>query len=214
MNQSLARTDGSADGSSPDGRAILNSTWASLLGEVNAAARVAYALGRIRLLPPAAASVHPKRRTPWIAAIALAVVGIAVALGFGFGMSAPRPLGAVLFLGALVTILFVPIYILTALSCPFYDLRLRRNEFNLLLHGVIPVVGAAFFVPVFLGALGINFGGLGIAPLGGPARFTPWIALGWLALGVVVLAVLRRSRAESLRQLDRVFIHDEGPDSA
>jgi hypothetical protein len=40
------------------------------------------------------------------------VIAIAVSLGFGFAMSGPK--GATLFLGALVTLLFIPIYMLVA----------------------------------------------------------------------------------------------------
>ncbi|MGB0096885.1 MAG: hypothetical protein WBP81_30635 [Solirubrobacteraceae bacterium] len=86
--------------------AVINSTWASLSGEFNAASRVAFALGRVKLLSPQAASIHRKLRTPWIAAIGLAVIAIAVSLIFGFAMSGPKPMGATLFLGALVTLLF------------------------------------------------------------------------------------------------------------
>jgi amino acid transporter len=188
--------------------AILNSTWAGLLGEFNAGSRVAYALGRIRLLPSETARVHSKFRTPWVAATLLAIIAIAISLSFGFAMSGPRPLGAVLFLGALVTILFVPIYMLTALSCSAYYWRHQRSEFSILRHGIIPIVGAAFFVPVFLGALGIDFAGLGLAPLAGDARYTPWIALGWFVIGLAVFMFLRTSRSDRLNQLDRVFIHD------
>ncbi len=49
--------------------AVLNSTWASLIGEVNAGSRLAFALGRVKLLSPHAANIHRKLRTPWIAAI-------------------------------------------------------------------------------------------------------------------------------------------------
>jgi amino acid transporter/GAF domain-containing protein len=189
--------------------AVLNSTWASLIGEFNAGSRVAFALGRVKLLSPHAARTHRKLRTPWIAAIGLAVIAIAVSLTFGFAMSGPKPLGATLFLGALVTLLFIPIYMLVALSCPFYFWRHHRDEFNLIKHGVLPLAGVAFFVPVLIASLGINFAGLGIAPLHGPARYTPWIALVWIASGIVVYAWLLRERPETVDQLDRVFIVEE-----
>lgn len=189
--------------------AIINSTWASLLGEFNAASRVAFALGRIQLLPKEAASIHSRFRTPWIAAIGLAVIAIAVSLIFGFAMSGPKPLGAVLFLGALVTLLFIPMYMMVALSCLFYFWRHHRSEFNVIKHGLVPLVGTAVFVPVLIASLGINFAGLGIAPLAGDARFTPWIVLAWIVLGVIVYTRLRHRKREALGQLDRVFIHDD-----
>ena len=189
--------------------AVINSTWASLIGEFNAASRVAFALGRVKLLSPHAASIHRKLRTPWIAAIGLAVIAIAVSLSFGFAMSGPKPMGATLFLGALVTLLFIPIYMLVALSCLFYFWRHHRDEFSVIKHGVLPVVGVAFFVPVLIASLGINFAGLGIAPLTGDARYAPWIVLVWIALGIVVYAWLRLRRPETIGQLDRVFIVEE-----
>jgi amino acid transporter len=189
--------------------AVINSTWAGTIAEFNAASRVTLALGRIGLLPKKAAAVHPKHRTPYVAAIALAVIAIAVALIFGFSMSGPKPLGAVLFLGALVTLLFVPMYMLVALSCFAYFWRHHRSEFSVIKHGVVPIVGTAFFVPVLIASLGINFAGLGIAPLSGDARYTPWIVLGWLVIGVGAYFVLRQRRPEAMTQLDRVFIHDD-----
>jgi amino acid transporter len=189
--------------------AVINSTWAGTMAEFNAASRVAFSMGRIGLLPKQAAAVHPKRRTPYVAAITLAVIAIAVALIFGFSMSGPKPLGATLFLGALVTLLFIPMYILVAVSCTAYFWRYHRSEFNVIKHGLIPLVGAAFFVPVLIASLGINFAGLGIAPLSGDARYTPWIALGWLVIGVAAYFVLRQRRPLAISQLDRVFIHDD-----
>jgi amino acid transporter len=189
--------------------AVINSAWAGAIAEFNAASRVALALGRIGLLPKKAAAVHPKHRTPYVAAIALAVIAVVVALTFGFSMGGPKPLGAVLFLGALVTLLFVPMYILVAVSCFTYFWRHHRSEFNVIKHGVIPMVGAAFFVPVLLASLGIDFAGLGIAPLSGDARFAPWIVLVWLVMGVGAYFVLRQRRPGTIAQLDRVFIHDD-----
>jgi amino acid transporter/GAF domain-containing protein len=189
--------------------AIINSAWASLIGELNAGSRVAFALGRVKLLSSHAARTHRTLRTPWIAAIGLAVIAIAVSLTFGFAMSGPKPLGATLFLGALVTLLFIPIYMLVALSCPFYFWRHHRDEFNVIKHGVLPVAGVAFFVPVLIASLGIDFAGLGIAPLHGDAHYAPWIALAWVATGIVVYAWVQRERPETVEQLDRVFIVEE-----
>jgi amino acid transporter len=139
----------------------------------------------------------------------IAVISITISLIFGFSMSGPRPLGGVLFLGALVTIFFVPIYIMVALSCTFYFWRRRRAEFNWIKHGVVPVVGAAFFA-----SLGIDFGGLGIAPLAGAARYTPWVVLAWAAVGIAAYPVLRQRRGDAIRQLDHVFLHEDDAETA
>jgi amino acid transporter len=113
----------------------------------------------------------------------------------------------------LVTIFFVPIYIMAALSCTLYFWRKQRSEFNWIKHGVVPLIGAAFFVPVFIASLGIDFAGLGIAPLAGAARYTPWVVLAWAAVGIVAYPVLRQRRPNAIRQLDDVFIHEDDVDA-
>jgi amino acid transporter len=56
---------------------------------VNAASRVGYALGRVRILPDQLASVHRSWRTPWIAAAFICLLGIAIALILGYGLDGP-----------------------------------------------------------------------------------------------------------------------------
>jgi hypothetical protein len=48
----------------------------------------------------------------------------------------------------------IAIYMVVNLSCLVFYLRERRGQFNLLLHGLIPLLGIAAFVPAFLTAVG------------------------------------------------------------
>jgi amino acid transporter len=189
--------------------AVLNSTFASVLGITNGAVRISYALGRIGVFPRQAAYLHPRFRTPWVMILAVAVISLGVGLILGWTLGGPA--AGFAFLGALVTLLFVPIYGLSSLSCMFYYLRYRRSEFNIFLHGFCPVLGALFLVPVLIAAFGIDFFGLGIPALAGAARWAPWIALGWLLLGVVGYFYLRSRRPSALEQLDRIFIDEPQP---
>jgi amino acid transporter len=186
--------------------AVLNSTFASVLGITNGAVRISYALGRIGVFPRQAGYLHPRFRTPWVMIVAAAVISLGVGLILGWTLGGPS--AGFAFLGALVTLLFVPIYGLSSLSCMFYYLRYRRSEFNIILHGVCPVLGALFLVPVLIASFGVNFLGLGIPPLSGASRWTPWIALGWLVLGVAGYFFLKRRHPDALEQLDRIFIDE------
>lgn len=112
----------------------------------------------------------------------LLAIGYALGVGFAFG----APLKALVFQGTISTILIVAIYMATGLSCIVYYLRERRGEFNLLLHGLIPLASFALFIPVLLAALGVDFAGLGITPLASPANDAPYVIYGWLAAGVLV----------------------------
>jgi amino acid transporter len=138
-----------------------------------------------------------------LAQAAVAVV-ISIVLGFALG----SPANAFGFLGAVVVILFVPIYGLSAVSCFFYYYRKQRSEFNVILHGVIPIAALLAFLPILLAALGIDFAGLGIAPLTGAAQYAPEIAIGWIVIGVIVYFVMRRARPQSMKQLDHIFIDE------
>lgn len=186
--------------------AVINSAFASVLGVTNGAVRIGYALGRIRVFPSKAASIHRKFGTPWVMVAVIALISTVLGLLLGWRMGGPS--AGFAFLGALVTLLFVPIYALAALSCPVYYWRERRDEFNLVLHGVFPVLGALFLVPVFVASFGVNFLGLGIPALSGDARFAPLIAGIWVALGIAAFFYFRANRPETLDQLDRIFVDE------
>jgi amino acid transporter len=182
--------------------ALVNSSVAGSNASSVATTRVGYALGRIGMLPRALTHINEKTGTPTVAVAVQAVFAIAFALGLGFALGGP--LKALLLQGTISTVLIVVIYILTCASCVSYYLRERRGEFNLLLHGVIPVLGVLVFVPVLLAGLGIDFGGLGIQPLAYPATIAPWVIYAWLAIGAGVLGyflVRDRRRLAQTREL-------------
>ena len=57
---------------------------------------------------------------------------------------------------------------------------------------------------MLLAGLGIDFGGLGMEPLGYPATIAPWVIYAWLGLGLIVLGyflVTDRSRIAQTRLL-------------
>jgi amino acid transporter len=190
--------------------AVINSAFASVLGVTNGAVRIGFALGRIGVFPKKTASIHQRFGTPWIMVAVVAAISAVLGLLLGWRMGGPS--AGFAFLGALVTLLFVPVYALAALSCTFYYWRHRRDEFNLLLHGVFPVLGALFLVPVLVASFGINFFGLGIPALSGNARFAPLIAGSWLALGIAAFFYFRKYRPGTLEQLDRIFIDEPAAD--
>jgi amino acid transporter len=187
--------------------ALVNSGIAGSNASSVATTRVGYAMGRVGLLPRAFTSVNDKYRTPtWAVHVqALFAIGYLVALGFALH----GPLNALVLQGTISTILIVAIYILTCLSCVLYYLRAQRRHFNVLLHLVVPVVGALALVPVLLAAFGVDFAHLGISGLTYPADVAPLICLAWMVLGVLLLgyfAVRDRSRIAETR---RVFTEEE-----
>jgi amino acid transporter len=70
--------------------AVANSAIANSNASANAATRTWFALGRIRLLPPALAHVNPRWRSPDVAVVTQLVVGIGVSLWLGLRGGRPR----------------------------------------------------------------------------------------------------------------------------
>jgi amino acid transporter len=189
--------------------ALVNSAVAGSNASAVATTRVGYALGRIRMLPRVMARVHPRLGTPTVAVHVQMIVAIGYALVAGYAFGAP--LQALVFQGTLSGIVIVAIYMTTGLSCVAYYLRERRSEFNVLLHGVIPVASCLLFLPVLLATVGVNFAGLGITPLAPPANKAPYVIYAWLVAGLAVLAYFLKTDRSRIARTGLVF---EAPEAA
>jgi amino acid transporter len=187
--------------------AIVNSAFANSNAGANAASRVGFALGRVGILPRALAQVHPRYKTPYMAVHVQGALGIALALVLGFALGGP--LLAFFLLGTIATLVIVLIYILTNVSNLVFFVREHRDELNPIWNVFVPIVGTVIFIPVLLAAFGIDFGGLGIVPLGPPANAAPWIVLAWLVLGAVLYAFLSSRAPGRIQELAKTFIEAE-----
>jgi amino acid transporter len=186
--------------------AVLNSAIANSNAGANAATRVGYALARIGLLPRALQRVHPTFRTPYVAVHVQAIGGIVLAVVLGYVTGGP--LNAFALLGTVATIIVVTIYILTNISNLVFYLRERRGEFNLVLNGIVPVVGSLIFLPALVAAFGIDFAGLGITPLTSPANLAAPIIGVWMLIGIVLLIYFSQTSPNRIAETGRVFLDD------
>ena len=121
--------------------AILNSSLANANSGATAATRTLFAMGRVRLLPGWFAAVHPTNRTPVNAVHFQAISAIIIAVVLGVILANdpfPTPEGAgsfgglnvYVFLGTMLGLIFVFLYIMVNLACIGYFWRQRRDEFN------------------------------------------------------------------------------------
>ncbi len=193
--------------------AIANSAIANSNAGANAATRVGFALGRIHLLPSALASIHPVYRTPHIAVHLQAVLGIVAAIGLGWYFGSQAPLNAYALLGTIITLLLISIYILTNLSSMAFYWRERHDEFNWLLHFVVPVVGTLIFIPVLVASAGIDFAGLGISALTSPANMAVPVILVWMVIGIALLLYFRATSPERIERTAALYISGEDASS-
>jgi len=107
--------------------------------------------------------------------------------------------------GTISTVLIVLIYICTGASCAVFYLREHRDEFNPLLHLLIPLAASVLFIPVLLAAFGVDFAGLGIQPLAAPASYAPYVIVAWMLLAVIVLCYFAATDRQRITATRLVF---------
>ena len=161
----------------------LTSTVGVLIAAVNSQARLVFNAGREGLLPRWIGKVHPKRKTP--------INAIYTFTGIAGGIIAVWCLGHLIFgnggsmdglnyfdeSGTMGTILILVVYFLANLALPFYYRKYRPQEFNVLKHLILPVLGMiAIAVPVYY--------------LCKPGQANPYNWFPYAALGIIVISVI------------------------
>jgi amino acid transporter len=160
----------------------MTSTLGVLIAAVNSQSRLIFNAGREGLLPRWLGKVHPVRRTPvnaMFAFIGIATVIIVVwALAHLIGGTGGEMNSINFFTesSTMGTILILVVYFLSNLALPFYYRRYRPQEFNIVKHAVLPVLGMiAIAVPMYY-----------LVKPGQPAPLN-WFP--YAALGVIVVSV-------------------------
>lgn len=180
------------------------SFFGAALAIVNGGSRILYTVGVDGLLPRWTAFLHPTRQTPIGAVAGLCIIGLVsgIALGLAF-----TPTGAFSFLGTLDALFVILIYALVNIACIRYFWRKRKDAgvkngdgeenggelekgggklrpYNVLLHGVFPVLSTLIITAIFLSAI--------LSPGPGPLSYIPYIMGVWIVLGVIVLVAMRK----------------------
>jgi len=161
----------------------LTSTLGVLISAVNSQCRLIFNAGREGLLPRWIGRVHPTRLTPVNAIITFIGIATIIVAGWALGHLFGGSTGSLSALnyfsesGTMGTILVLVVYFLANLALPFYYLKYRREEFSVLKHAILPVLGMlAIAVPVYY--------------LCKPGQPNPYNWFPYAALGVVVLSVI------------------------
>jgi len=179
--------------------AIVNSIAANSNAAVNAATRVFYALARNRLAPRPLGRTHPTFKTPHIAIIWLSIFAVVLSLLLGWKWG---PLIGFALIANLAVIVVVVVYIMICLGCVWYYLTKRREDFNPLLHLVLPLGGAVLFAfPLYFQYVK--------TPPDYPIKYANWLGIGWIVAGVVLTFVAWSRAPERLRDMERVYVEDE-----
>jgi amino acid transporter len=175
-----------------------------------AGSRTLFAMGREGVLPKAFAHTHPRFKTPVNATLAVVAVAIVMALIIGYPLSDSafgQPFSNYYFWATLGTLLIIVVYIMICIGGIVFFHRTRSTRrWNPLVHVVIPVVGAVVFAAALYGSVHPTPPGI--------LKWTPYLAIIWLVLGIGVLLWLRSRRPDSVARIGSILGEEGGADAA
>jgi len=181
--------------------AVIVSAFIASLAGVHLTARTFFAMGREGGLPRVFAWTHPRFRSPWVGvALSLLITfRLGLVLGRHWGKPAPAPFTYIQFMALTATLAILAVYILVSVSGMLSFWRTRRESvaYNVFLDillplGAIAVCGYTIYKSVH--------------PLPpSPMKYGPWVALGWLLLGVGITAWLAATQPERVRSFGSIL---------
>ena len=160
----------------------------------NAAIRVLFAMGRERALPGSLARLSG-RRTPVVSIGCLAVFTLLLGLPLTYAYGGARTFG---YLARAAGLALVLIYLAVNIAAIRAFRTEFRAEFRLGRHLIIPATAAVLLLLPLWGILHPHAHTL--------TDLLPFVALGWLCLGVIAAGVLRVRRPATFEALGRVFM--------
>jgi amino acid transporter len=180
------------------GLAGISSIFAVTMNTNNSVVRIVFAMGREGLLPQRLGHVHPTRHTPTVAIWFVAI--FATVLTFGVGLIA-GPFNTYVYLGSILTLAIIPVYVLTAIACMRHFAGPGRARRSILRHVVLPVLGIAVLAIPLVGQL---------YPVpAAPLNFFPYLVLLFIVVMAVVAFTIGRNRPEVLRRAGTVMATGE-----
>jgi amino acid transporter len=151
----------------------------ALISASNSQSRLIFNAGREGLLPKVVARVTRESRTPWVSFVVYLAIALGLAFGWGWTLDPVEFFGYSATLG---TILVAATWLVANLALPVYYRRTHPDRFNLVRHGVLPL----------LGVLAIGFPLYELVKPGRPSPFDifPWISLAIIAVAIVYALIL------------------------
>jgi amino acid transporter len=183
--------------------ASVSSMFAVMVNSANGIVRILNTMGREQLLPRVLAYVHPRHRTPTRAVLVVGVFTVASALGLGVvtGGLGDATAGSNVYgyLGFLLTLGILPVYVLTNLAAIAYFRRAGR--LHVVRHAVLPLAGATLMVVLLVEQI--------LQQTDPPYTWFPWVIVGWIAVLGAAAGWLGSQRPEALRRAGAVLATGE-----
>jgi amino acid transporter len=183
--------------------ASVSSMFAVMVNSANGIVRILNTMGREELLPRALAYIHPRYRTPTRAVLIVGVFTVVVAIGLGIvnGGLGDATAGSNVYgyLGFLLTLGILPVYVLTNLAAVAYFRR--SDRLRPVRHIVLPLLGAALMVVLLVEQI--------LQQTDPPYTWFPWVIVGWIALLGAIALWLGARRPEALQRAGAVLATGE-----
>jgi amino acid transporter len=168
--------------------ALFNSAIAVSIACTNASTRFLFGMARAKALPAWLLKVHPRNQTPVNAVFAQTGINILLGLVLPIFIGVANVYNVT---GTWFTFALAFVYIVANVGLYLFYKREHPDEFSIFKHALLPAVGSlALLVVVYYS----------VNPLPAwPVSLAPFIVVGWLLVGVIVVfAVYRGRRAEDL----------------
>jgi amino acid transporter len=178
--------------------AVAASGFVAALGGLHLTSRTLFAMGRDGGLPRVFAWTHPRFRTPWVG------IGTALAITLVLGWWGGKhygPLTFFFFLATTATLGILGAYILIALSGMVFFIRHRMAGENAVFSFVFDVVLPAGAIAICGYTIYKSIWPRPPAPI----SYAPWIAGGWLLLGIAILLYLNLTHPERVRAFGSIL---------
>jgi len=173
-----------------------------------ASARTLFAMGREGVLPTWFSKPNARFKTPVNATLTVAGVATAAAALVVFVFPQDAFGGATttvyFFYATMGTLGVIVVYIMLCLGGMAF-FRRTKASYNLVLHALVPLIGAAIFAAALYGSVYPQ------PPF--PLNWTPYIAAAWLVIGIVAVLVLRSKNPAAVERIGSILGEEGGEDA-
>ncbi|HEY2687182.1 MAG TPA: APC family permease, partial [Streptosporangiaceae bacterium] len=176
---------------------------------VTAGTRTLFAMGREGVLPRFFAHTHPRFKTPIYATITVVIVASVMALIMGYPLADSTfgaPFSNYYFWATAGTLLVIVVYIMLCIGgIAFFHRTRDSRRWNPLVHVGVPVIGAIVFGAALYGSVHPTPPGI--------LKWTPYLAIVWVLLGIGVVLWLRASRPDAVARIGSILGEEGGTDA-
>jgi len=175
------------------GTILLIATNAGLIG----ISRLAFSLGRHKLIPPVLSRVHPRFKTPYTSIILFSVIALLVLIPGFFAADVFKNMGTLYAFGSLLAFVFAHASIIRLRATKPEKPRPFKIGWNIKIKGrEIPITAI----------LGLTVTAIIWAIIMITQPYSRWIGIAWMAAGFIIYWIYRRKQHLPLTHIERDIV--------